>query len=168
MRIYQQKTRSIPDNCPPQRRYTYAWLRHGPSFYTHLLGSKERPLVTWKTDSSTDTPFSGPCSLDTKQKNVGKYSLKLSNKKCLFLFAVGYSVPYWTRFNSSKARHWLTIIGDYLLLILCDLVADQHKVPLVTVGTAQVVHQVGAILQTCVPLTTRDEGILQLTNNYLS
>lgn len=45
------------------------------------------------------------------------------------------------------------IIGDYLLsiLILCGLVADQHKVPLVTVGTAQVVHQVGAILQTCVP-----------------
>lgn len=43
----------------------------------------------------------------------------------------------------------MVVCDDLLaILILGGFIADKHKVPLVAVGTAQVVHQVRAILQT--------------------
>lgn len=58
----------------------------------------------------------------------------------------------------------LTIICDNLLsiLILGGFIADQHKVPLMAVGAAQVIHQVRAILQTSVPLSRKSTLILFL------
>lgn len=51
----------------------------------------------------------------------------------------------------------LTVICDYLLpvIVLCGFIADQHEVPLMAVGTSQVVHQVGPVLQTSVPLSRK-------------
>lgn len=46
----------------------------------------------------------------------------------------------------------MVICDDLLsIIILRGFVADQHEVPLVAAGTGQVVHQIGAILQTSVP-----------------
>lgn len=52
----------------------------------------------------------------------------------------------------------LTVICDNLLsiFILCGFITDQHEVPLMAASTAQVVHQVGAILQTGVPLSKQN------------
>lgn len=51
----------------------------------------------------------------------------------------------------------LTVICDYLLsvIVLCGFIADQHKVSVMAAGTAQVVHQEGAVLQTSVPLSRK-------------
>lgn len=64
---------------------------------------------------------------------------------------------HWHLITTQEER--LTVICDYLLsiIILCGLVADQHKVPLMAVGTPQVVHQVRPVLQTSVPLSRKSQ-----------
>lgn len=54
----------------------------------------------------------------------------------------------------TRRERRLTVICDDLLsiLFLCGFVVDQHKVPLVAVGTPQVVHQVRSAFEASVPL----------------
>lgn len=56
-----------------------------------------------------------------------------------------------------EKKQGLTVICYYLLsiFILSGFITDEHKVPLMAVDTAQVVHQVRAILQTSVPLSRK-------------
>lgn len=53
----------------------------------------------------------------------------------------------------------LTVVGDDLLsiLVLCGFIADQHKVPVVAVGAAQVVHQVRPAFEASVPLRSKSQ-----------
>lgn len=64
----------------------------------------------------------------------------------------------------TRQEQRLTIIRDNLLsiLFLCGFIADHHKVPLVAVGTPQVVHQVGTALKASVPLSRKSQERLIL------
>lgn len=50
-----------------------------------------------------------------------------------------------------------TVVSDNLLsiIILCVFITDQHEVPVMTFGTAQVVHKIGSILETSASLSSK-------------
>lgn len=65
-----------------------------------------------------------------------------------------YMTKLWFYVKVGTQKETLTIVCHYLLsiIILGGFVVDEHEVPLVAISTAQIVHQIRAILQTSVTL----------------
>lgn len=129
----------LPDIHPPQRRCIHAWRSHGHSFYKHLETTKS-------------------------------VSRSLQNESILMILILAR----WTKTQHNttslqmplipRQELRLTVICDDLLsiLFLCGFVVDPNKVPLLAVGTAQIVHQVGSAFEASVALRRKTAKIIHI------
>lgn len=99
---------------------------------------KERSRLSGIVGQNTD----GVLSFPTKQTQHGVLLIVIHHREGVLMSCYGMIAIF---------AHM--VVSDYLfsILIFCGFVADQHKVPLMALGTAHVVNKVGAILQTGVP-----------------